>query len=118
MICTYGIGVAAARVLDSDSGIDPVAFIPSGWCHRGGIHWRSDVSDPRFDPVVESSAAQGILCCSRLALATLDAGDWNVTKAKGLWLEAARDQFKTFRVKDFDKWSPPLACEARAARCI
>ena len=114
-MCIYGIEVAAARVLDSNSGIDPVAFIPSGWCHRGGIHWRSDVSDPFL--ATEGDAAQRESLCTSRTLAALGAGDGYVTYAQGGWLEATGDQLETLRVEDFLKWSPPLArCAARGIR--
>ena len=118
MICIYGIEVAAARALDSCSGIDPVAFIPSGWCHRGGIHWRSDVSDPLLAVKGgEGSTAERESLCTSLTLAALGTGDGYVTYAQGRWLEATCDQLVTLRVEDFLEWSPPLArCAARGIR--
>ena len=123
----YSIGVAAARALDSCSGIDPVAFIPSdcwsgsrrrarhhSFCHRGGIHWRSDVSDPL---AIKGDAAQRESLCTSRTLAALGAGDGYVTYAPGRWLESTCDQLETLRVKDFLKWSPPLArCAASGIR--
>ena len=110
----YSIGVAAARALDSCSGIDPVAFIPSDWCHRGGIHWRSDVSDPL---AIKGDAAQRESLCTSRTLAALGAGDGYVTYAQGRWLESTCDQLETLRVEDFLKWSPPLArCAASGIR--
>ena len=102
----YSIGVAAARALDSCSGIDPVAFIPSDWCHRGGIHWRSDVSDPL---AIKGDAAQRESLCTSRALAALGAGDWDVTHTQGTWLETTCNQLEAIRVDNFLKWLPPLA---------
>ena len=82
---------SAAGVLTSDPGLNPVAFIPSGWYHRGGIHWRANDGLS----IAERRKAVGAV---RLALALPRRLDGQLSKLAQFERTRARDVLEPFTV--------------------
>ena len=80
---------SAAGVLTSNPGLDPVAFIPSGRRHRGGLHWRANDG---WRIIKRREAVGAVL----LALALLGRLDRKVSKLAQLERTGACDVLETF----------------------
>ena len=82
---------SAAGVLTSNPGLNPVAFIPSGRRHRGGLHWRANDG---WRITKRRKAVGAVL----LALALLRRLNGNVSELAQLERTRARDILKTLTV--------------------
>ena len=81
----------AAEARTRNPGLDPVAFIPSGWCHRGGIHWRANDGLS----IAKRCEAVGAV---RLALALLWRLNGQLSKLAQFERTRARDILEPFTV--------------------
>ena len=82
---------SAAGVSTDNPGLDPVAFIPSGWCHRGGIRWRANDGLS----IAKRCEAVGAV---RLALALLWRLNGQLSKLAQFERTRARDILEPFTV--------------------
>ena len=81
----------AAEARTRNPRLDPVALIPSGWCHRGGIHWRANDGLS----IAKRCEAVGAV---RLALALRWRLNGQLSKLAQLERTRARDILETFAV--------------------
>ena len=94
MCYMYVRGVRASTAAEArtrNPGLDPVAFIHSGWCHRGGIHWRANDGLN----ITKRCEAVGAV---RLALALLWRLNGQLSKLAQLECTRARDILEPFTV--------------------
>ena len=82
---------SAAEVPTGNLGLDPVAFIPSGRRHRGGLHWRANDGWR----ITKRRKAVGAV---HLTLALLRRLDGNVSELAQLVRTRARDILESLAV--------------------